>query len=117
MRWLGHILQHWWATLGLGALIGALLSDGLKRLGAAVIAFFINRHDQVVWESLSPRYAPSPEGVVVGGHPRPAPDPIPYKVPEIAANVTRRERSVISSLRRLEKRGKARETHEGWLWA
>lgn len=103
-------LRHYWVALG----IGALLWDGLKRVGTPVIGLLIEAYDQKVWDVVKqPRYRPRPGGQVqfIGA---PEPKYKPYTSAEIAAELHRKEFMIIRSLKRLERRGKIKESHDGW---
>lgn len=113
MHWLGQFLHNWWATLGLGAILGRYFT----RLEEPMIGFFLDSYDQKVWDVVKhPRLRNYAGGRVQNNWDRMMPhDNVPYTVTEISQQLKRREFAVSMSLRRLEKRGKVRETHEGWL--
>jgi hypothetical protein len=111
VHWLWQVLHGWWGGLGLGA----LLTGGFKRLFNPVLDWALETYDQKVWDVVKhPRFVPSGASGSNFGPP-PVLKPIPYSAPEIAAKIKRRELTVRGSLKRLEKRGKVKETHEGWL--
>jgi hypothetical protein len=111
VHWLWQILHHWWVAFGLGA----LLSDTLKRLIAPLVDWVLETYDQKVWDVVKhPRFVPSGASGSNFG-PTPVLKAIPYTAAEIATQINRREFMVTASLKRLEKRGKVKETHEGWL--
>lgn len=114
IRWLWQVLHKWWILLG----IGALLSNILQRLISPMTELFLDRYDQKVWDVVKhPRHSYGAGGQVVvsGGRSIPAPKDVPYSVSEIATEIGRKKFLVANSLKRLEKRGKVRESHEGWL--
>jgi hypothetical protein len=77
------------------------------------MGLLVDRYDQKVWDVIKhPKYVTG--GQVVGPFAPPL-RRVPYTVTEIAATVGRKVILVTSSLRRLEKRGKIMETHDGWL--
>jgi hypothetical protein len=80
-----------------------------------VYEWVISSYDQKVWDVVKHHRYAQPEGrVVTSFSPIPQPKEIPYTTTEIAERVVRRESLVTFSLKRLEKRGKVVETHEGW---
>jgi hypothetical protein len=112
MHTVWELIHRYWIALGLGALLG----DWIKRLGEPVIEFLVERYDRPVWNAIKvPRYhVAAPQLLVSGGYVPPR-RPKPYAVGEITDSVHRKQFLVLMSLRRLEKRGKVKETHEGWM--
>ena len=79
--------------------------------------FIFDIYDQKIWDVVKhPQLRNYAGGRVQTNWDQMMPhDNVPYTVTEIAKQLKRREFMVRMSLRRLEKRGKVKETHEGWL--
>ncbi|MGA2876832.1 MAG: hypothetical protein ABSE82_15025 [Nitrososphaerales archaeon] len=77
----------------------------------------LNAYDQAVWDVVKhPRQRNYAGGMVITSWDRMMPhDNVPYTVEEISLQLKRRKSLVKMTLHRLEKRGKVKETHEGWL--
>ena len=78
-----------------------------------------DRHDAPVWAVVrEPKYKVRPENH--GNRPQPGGKvfdyntELPYSLNEVADKANRSERSIVGSLRRLEKRGKVKDVHGGW---
>lgn len=113
MHTIWQLTEKWWVTLGLGA----LLWEGLKKIAGPVMGFLLDHYDRPVWDVVKvPRHMPRVTGII-GGISQPPPILIPYTTKEISGKIRRPEFFVTSSLKRLEKRGKVKETHEGWVAA
>lgn len=92
--------------------VGVLLREVIKPLLISITDTFLQRHDAPIWDVIrTPQFKVEH---VAGGRPFRGTDEIPYSVEELAKTVRRSERSVLSSVLRLEKRGKVKEVGVGW---
>jgi len=88
-----------------------LFQQALKLL-TSLTNRLLQYHDQPVWEVLrEPNFKPDHSQ---GGRIFYSKEEIPYLTVNLAEKVGRKESSVLSSVRRLEKRGKVKEVHPGW---
>jgi predicted Rossmann fold nucleotide-binding protein DprA/Smf involved in DNA uptake len=108
-----------WLYKALAAIggVGFLVQQVAKPLLVSMIDKYLAKHDESVWVIVrEPRHK-----VVFWQHNVPfydtPPKDSPYSLSEIAKRVNRKESSVLRSLKRLEKRGKVKDVHEGWTRA
>ncbi len=102
-----------WAYLVLGTVGAFVVHQFLKPMLISLTNLFWSRHDEPVWEVLKePKFRPWHES---GGKISYTAEEIPYSIEQLTAEIGRSKRSILSALRRLEKRGKVKEVHLGWL--
>ena len=115
----GRVLPHLhfppWAVKWLAAIggFGVLYREVIKPLFGSFVESWHDQHDRKVWEIVKkPKFKPAHIANNVQYYD--FNQEIPYAVNEIATHISRSDRSVQGSLRRLEKRGKVKEVTSGW---
>lgn len=107
-----------WLYKALAAIggIGFLIQNVARPAVIAAIRKYLESHDEPVWMVVrEPRF--KMEGMQ-GGKPFYSRSiEAPYPLMEIAERVKRTQSSVRRSLHRLEKRGRAKDVHGGWMRA
>jgi hypothetical protein len=104
-----------WAIKWLAAIggFGVLYREAIKPMVGSFVEFWREWHDREVWETVKePKFKLS--HTTNGKKYYDVNQEIPYATHEIAEHISRSERSVQGSLRRLEKRGKVKEVSSGW---
>ena len=105
-----------WLLKALAAIGGwNVLEKLILPLIKSLYANWREKHDQPVWAVVrQPRYKVVywVQGVAMYDNP---PQELPYTASEISERVKRKEESILQSLKRLEKRGKVKDVHGGWI--